>query len=176
MLMLEHSVPEPTQGPGNIMHQERHRHDNASLHQERLDGLSRRRRSASLDSVAASVAAVAAGISTQQQTALVSRHSRASFSDAAREGWADLRGVGPQSAQTYREAWKRGAWLCVPPGGQAPTKLALAALNDDFCDCADGSDEPGTSACAGQADAAAQASFECRDVTLFASRVDDGIW
>ena len=63
----------------------------------------------------------------------------------------------------------------------------LASVNDDYCDCADGSDEPGTAACAhsDQAHAFQQQTFECtrskRDgqsivvQRIPASMVDDGV-
>ncbi|KAK4791123.1 hypothetical protein SAY86_031536 [Trapa natans] len=52
-------------------------------------------------------------------------------------------------------------------------KFSKVQLNDDFCDCPDGTDEPGTSACP-------SAKFYCRNAghtgtLLFSSRVNDGI-
>jgi len=65
-----------------------------------------------------------------------------------------------------------GTFLCKASGQALP----LTAVNDDFCDCADGSDEPGTGACAGQ-DATL---FYCSNEgsaprLLYSSRVADGV-
>lgn len=62
---------------------------------------------------------------------------------------------------------------CAPLLGGAPAVLPAARVNDDFCDCADGSDEPGTSACA-------RGRFWCagaggRGHFIPSSRVDDGV-
>lgn len=48
-------------------------------------------------------------------------------------------------------------------------------LNDNYCDCPDGSDEPETSACSFLT--VQQATFHCADGsgTIFASRVQDGV-
>lgn len=48
-------------------------------------------------------------------------------------------------------------------------------FNDDYCDCADGSDEPGTSACSRVL--VQQPTFHCKDGSflIFASRVSDGV-
>ena len=77
-----------------------------------------------------------------------------------------------------------GAWRCVPPGGRVEATLPAASLNDDYCDCNDGSDEPGTSACAGSGGGGGgeAGGFHCASglalgggAHVAASRVDDGV-
>lgn len=53
-----------------------------------------------------------------------------------------LVGVPPSLAPSYSGATFR----CLSDKAAAP--IPIARVNDEFCDCADGSDEPGTSACA----------------------------
>lgn len=63
---------------------------------------------------------------------------------------------------------------CVPygsPAGAAAVPVIPDSLNDDYCDCADGADEPGTAACAG---AVTRRTFWCSAVTGAGSDDDDG--
>ncbi|KAJ9662561.1 hypothetical protein H2201_006049 [Coniosporium apollinis] len=51
------------------------------------------------------------------------------------------RGVGPEFAKFYKSP---DTFTCI----SAPSiHIPITQLNDDYCDCPDGSDEPGTSAC-----------------------------
>ncbi|KAK9079007.1 hypothetical protein SSX86_000676 [Deinandra increscens subsp. villosa] len=81
----------------------------------------------------------------------------------------DLLGVAPQDEKYYKGLWSSGAIKCKD-GSKLFTKLQL---NDDFCDCLDGTDEPGTSACP-------TGKFYCKNaghspLTIFSSRINDGI-
>eukprot|EP00873_Tetraselmis_striata_P022746 jgi/Tetstr1/443010/TSEL_031070.t1 len=53
------------------------------------------------------------------------------------------RGVDPAVGQPYAAAAASGSFACLDGSAVVP----FHAINDDFCDCVDGSDEPGTSAC-----------------------------
>ncbi|TVY80755.1 Glucosidase 2 subunit beta [Lachnellula suecica] len=51
------------------------------------------------------------------------------------------RGVGPEYAKFYKST---DSFTCI---SNPSIKLSPSQINDDYCDCPDGSDEPGTSAC-----------------------------
>ncbi|KAI2476233.1 Glucosidase 2 protein [Pyrenophora tritici-repentis] len=65
----------------------------------------------------------------------------ASTADAASDP-ARPRGVGPEFAKYYKDA---ETFSCI---SNPSITLPISRLNDDYCDCPDGSDEPGTAACA----------------------------
>ncbi|RHZ74133.1 hypothetical protein Glove_227g94 [Diversispora epigaea] len=77
------------------------------------------------------------------------------------------RGVPKSKASLYER--KGPNWTCLDGSGFIPYE----AINDEYCDCADGSDEPGTSACP-------NSKFYCENVGhipayISSSRVNDGI-
>jgi len=87
----------------------------------------------------------------------------------------DVRGVAPEEQAKYSGSEFR-CFTAESSSSQAGAPLPHSAINDNFCDCADGSDEPGTSACAGQQNIL----FYCPNdqsvpAYIYASRVNDGI-
>ncbi|KAK8545121.1 hypothetical protein V6N13_066428 [Hibiscus sabdariffa] len=77
-------------------------------------------------------------------------------------------GISPQDEKYYS---KLSAYSISCKDGSK--QFSKSQLNDDFCDCPDGTDEPGTSACPA-------AKFYCKNAGhipkfLFSSRVNDGI-
>lgn len=79
---------------------------------------------------------------------------------------AEIRGVAPAEQAQYAAA----TFAC--DGRQLPSE----AVNDDFCDCEDGSDEPGTEACAGFSSTLYYCTNEQSDpLYIYASRVNDGV-
>lgn len=78
-------------------------------------------------------------------------------------------GVAPKDAKKY----SKSKFRCLNGKGR---KKPLSVINDNFCDCDDGSDEPGTGACAGTG----FTMFYCANEgsvsrLLYASRVGDGL-
>nr|XP_015802457.2 glucosidase 2 subunit beta isoform X1 [Nothobranchius furzeri] len=77
-----------------------------------------------------------------------------------------IRGISSSYKRFYRE---RKSFLCIDGSKMIP----FEQVNDDYCDCADGSDEPGTSACP-------HGRFYCTNLGFRphyvpSSRVNDGI-
>ncbi|EMG48940.1 hypothetical protein G210_0396 [Candida maltosa Xu316] len=60
--------------------------------------------------------------------------------------WGDIRGVSPENSHLYQPIVENGKqyWHCL---NDTSIKLSFDQINDNFCDCPDGSDEPGTNAC-----------------------------
>ena len=78
-----------------------------------------------------------------------------------------IRGVRP--SQWSAHAGVDGSFQCRDGSAKVP----VAALNDDYCDCADGSDEPGTSACPNSLFYCANKGHKSSEV--FSSMVNDGV-
>ncbi|POR34779.1 Glucosidase 2 subunit beta [Tolypocladium paradoxum] len=76
----------------------------------------------------------------QQPRSLVLLGAISSFTATAAGSLA--RGVGPEFASYYEG---KSEFACIT---DASIKLSLSRVNDNTCDCPDGSDEPGTAACA----------------------------
>ena len=79
-------------------------------------------------------------------------------------------GAGPEDVQKYTEAT---TFTCTDGTQTVPWSY----VNDDYCDCTDGSDEPGTAACAGNTP---KHTFWCvneghKGEYLTQSRINDGI-
>ncbi|KAF7657123.1 hypothetical protein LDENG_00031640, partial [Lucifuga dentata] len=77
-----------------------------------------------------------------------------------------IRGISSSYKRFYRE---RRSFLCLDGSKIIP----FEQVNDDYCDCEDGSDEPGTSACPGGRFYCTNLGF--RPHYLPSSRVNDGI-
>ncbi|CAB58410.1 glucosidase II beta subunit [Schizosaccharomyces pombe] len=80
----------------------------------------------------------------------------------------DLRGVASDKSDLYKPDAK-GNWKCLG----SDKLISFNQVNDDYCDCPDGSDEPGTSACH-------NGKFFCKNTGYISSyipsnRVDDTV-
>merc|ERR1712048_768977 len=86
------------------------------------------------------------------------------------------RGVNPRNQHLYNPVSGQN-FKCIKSGELVP----ITSLNDDYCDCVDGSDEPGTSACAHLSKKPNTfVGFWCRNAgfkeqTISPMIVDDGI-
>ncbi|KAF2863764.1 protein kinase-like protein C substrate [Piedraia hortae CBS 480.64] len=61
---------------------------------------------------------------------------------SAKDEGPKLRGVSPEFSKFYQDT---DGFTCI---SNPSLRIPASRINDDFCDCPDGSDEPGTAACA----------------------------
>ncbi|CAO1617270.1 unnamed protein product [Sympodiomycopsis kandeliae] len=101
-----------------------------------------------------------------------------SYSLGALASDVNLRGIPPSRHHLYQSlSSSKGEWKCLNSSETIP----FTSINDDYCDCADGSDEPGTSACSGLDTPIPEANwFWCENKGhipsyIRNSRVNDGI-
>eukprot|EP00960_Hanusia_phi_P065285 766053-Hanusia_phi.AAC.3 len=78
----------------------------------------------------------------------------------------EIRGVQPEDAHLYA---KKDMFTCK----DGSSTFSFDKVNDEFCDCNDGSDEPGTAACANGVFWCANKGWKAK--LLFSSRVNDGV-
>lgn len=80
-------------------------------------------------------------------------------------------GTHESQLEQYR-ARDDGIFQCI----ESMEKIGYSQINDDYCDCLDGSDEPGTSACAnGRFVCSFQEKFKNYPVVIPSSKVNDGV-
>ncbi|KAI5794289.1 glucosidase II beta subunit-like-domain-containing protein [Peziza echinospora] len=113
-----------------------------------------------------------------QLLALLSAMGGALASKAA-AGSGLPRGVSPEDAALYLPTPDTHTFTCLT---HPSLKIPFTAVNDDYCDCPDGSDEPGTSACTylPHAQLTGSRGFYCANKAhaprfLPANRVNDGV-
>lgn len=80
-----------------------------------------------------------------------------------------LRGVAPADIAKYQPD-ENGNWHCL---GDPTIIIPYDYVNDDYCDCPDGSDEPGTSACGNAVFYCANVGFKGNFIPTY--KIDDGI-
>ncbi|CAK0892256.1 unnamed protein product, partial [Prorocentrum cordatum] len=104
-----------------------------------------------------------AALSSPRRQALRGEAARPLAEEAARRDRVEadglVRGAAPGAAQErLARARETGGFTCL----DGSYFDSIEVLNDDFCDCPDGSDEPGTSACSGVlASPSALPGFSC---------------
>ena len=97
--------------------------------------------------------------------------SAAGDSLGSQDRWVGSVPIGVQPELAVRYESSSGQFACLDGNGV----VAPGMVNDDFCDCDDGSDEPGTSACAGKSVGFWCANDGGEGHLVPSSRVNDGI-
>jgi hypothetical protein len=88
-----------------------------------------------------------------------------------------VRGADPKTYPRYFRAQQAGEFSCFFEGVMAATRVPFDRINDGYCDCDDGSDEPGTSACGvnGVFFCGNQGGTKESEQTIPAAMVEDGV-